>query len=93
MSRLNPKLRESIAAYIAEISVKAPPRGWLTTHDLERHLDLSQRSVSLIIARMVDASDVEVRKFRIKTGQVVRPVPHYKFTPRALKALGLDKQT
>ena len=91
MKRLSPQLRESINAYIsAHVTEKVPP-GWYTTRELQRHLNISPRMVGFILARISDTGDVEVRKFRTTAGQMVRPVPHYHFKPRAAKALGLDK--
>ena len=92
MSRLSPKLRDSINAYLAEVGCVTVPKGWYTSSGLTKHLDLSQRAVTIIVNRMTKAGDVEIRKFRVLAGQVLRPVPHYRFSPRAAKALGLDKQ-
>ncbi len=91
MRRLDPRLRDSINAYLADVGAVKPPKGWHTTMQLTEHLDLSQRSVTILIGRMAAAGDVVVRKFRVQTGQVLRPIPHYFFKPRAAKALGLDK--
>lgn len=91
MSRLNRKLRESINSYLAEVGAVTVPKGWHSTVSLARHLDLSSRSVTILLGRMIQAGDVEIRKFRVQSGQVLRPIPHYKFSPRAAKALGLDK--
>ena len=92
MRRISRELRESIAAYLEATDCENVPPCWLTTKQLERHTGYSQRGVSLILGKIIAAGDAEVRKFKVKAGQVIRPVPHYKFTPRAIAALGLDKR-
>lgn len=92
MKRLSPELRASINAYISEHVSEKVPSGWHSSRDLQRHLNLSPRMTNIIVNRIIEAGDAEVRKFRTVAGQMIRPVPHYHFKPRAAKALGLDKR-
>lgn len=93
MRRISASLRASIATYLSETNAESAPKGWYTARQIEKHTGYSQRGTNLLIIKMVTAGDVEIRKYKIRTGQVIRPVPHYRFNQRALKALGLDKRT
>lgn len=93
MKRLSPALRQSINAYISEHVSEKAPKGWYTAKALQKHLNLSQRTVCIILNRIGESGDVIIKKYRTTAGQVIRPVPHYFFKPRAAKALGLDKRT
>lgn len=92
MRRISRELRASIAAYLSATDTEKVPPGWHTSKAIEKHTGYSQRGTNLILLKMLAAGDVEVRKFKILTGQVIRPVPHYRFNQRAAKALGLDKR-
>ena len=93
MRRISRELRASIAAYLSATDTEKVPPGWHTCKAIEKLTGYSQRGANMIVLKMLEAGDVEVRKFKIRTGQVIRPVPHYRFNPRAAKALGLDKRT
>ena len=92
MKRMSPALRASINAYISQHITEPVPKGWHSSKYLQRHLNLSPRMVLILLSRMTEAGDVEIRKFRTTAGQTIRPVPHYRFKQRAAKALGLDKR-
>jgi len=92
MRRIPSTLRASIAAYLPATDTEKVPPGWHTSKAIEKLTGYSQRGTNLILRKMLSIGDAEVRKFKILTGQVIRPVPHYRFNQRAAKALGLDKR-
>lgn len=59
-------------------STDAVPAGWMTTNQIAVEINLSREQASRKIRERVAAGKCEVRSFRITTGGVTRPVPHYR---------------
>ena len=55
---------------------KIPP-GWKTTAQWAKQWKLQHRHTSRILGGAVAAGDVRCKSYRIRTGSIVRPVPHY----------------
>ena len=54
------------------------PAGWLTAAQHAVASDLSSPQARARLKILVDRGDAEMRKFKIRSGQRVYPVPHYK---------------
>lgn len=56
------------------------PEGFFTTEQYAKNEGITVRRASQRIKEVVEnyPSSIEIRKFRISVGQVVRPVPHYR---------------
>lgn len=54
------------------------PEGWYTVHQLSKSLGKAHSSIGHSISRAVKEGRAERKLFRIQTGSVTRPVPHYK---------------
>jgi response regulator of citrate/malate metabolism len=54
------------------------PPGWFTTKTLADKLGKARPTMARLLADAVAAGRCEVQKFRMTTGAVTRPVPHYK---------------
>lgn len=67
-----------------------PPKGFYTTTELAKKMNMSTRGVLFIIHQWSDVGMCEVKKFRRKVVSDFKMVPHYKFHPELVKALGLD---
>lgn len=66
------------AALSSEIVTEEVPPGWLTTKDIAAKLGKGQSTVGAQLGRAVAAGTCERRNFRVRTGSVIRPVPHYR---------------
>jgi hypothetical protein len=56
---------------------KVPP-GWLTLKQISQKLNKAARTTSALLSRAVSEGRAERQDFRITSGQVTRPVPHYR---------------
>lgn len=54
------------------------PAGWLTLKQIAAKQGKAVSTMGAILARSVSEGRVERRDFRIRTGSVVRPTPHYR---------------
>jgi hypothetical protein len=54
------------------------PPGWFTTKQLADKLGKTRPTMARLLADAVAAGRCEVQKFRLTTGAVTRPVPHYR---------------
>jgi response regulator of citrate/malate metabolism len=54
------------------------PPGWFTTKQLADKLGKTRPTMARLLSEAVAAGRCEVQRFRITTGAVTRPVPHYK---------------
>ena len=96
---MNPKapkaareLAESVSRFLASFEADKVPSDWRTVTQLGRTLGCHGRTAERIIGRMARIGQVEKRMFRIHLANHIRPVPHYKFSRDAAKALGLTKR-
>jgi hypothetical protein len=60
------------------------PKGWMTTKEVALAWGLSVSTTTQYLNRMTDQGLVEVREFRVKRN-TVRPIPHYKIKPGAVR--------
>jgi hypothetical protein len=54
------------------------PPGWFTTKQLAERLGKTRPTTARLLSEAVAAGRCEVQKFRLTTGAVTRPVPHYR---------------
>jgi predicted ArsR family transcriptional regulator len=66
------------AALATTITADTVPRGWLTARQLAAKLGKAESTVSSQLSRAVREGRAETQSFRIASGKVVRPVPHYR---------------
>jgi hypothetical protein len=85
------ELAAAISGFLATFESDKVPSGWLTTYALGERLGVKDRQAYNIAQRFIKAGKAEKRTFRINVGCYIRPVPHYRFTPAAAKALGISK--
>jgi hypothetical protein len=74
----DPDLAQWCAALAAPAVTDVIPPGWFTTKQLSDKLGRTRPTMLRLLADAVAAGRCEVRRFRITTGAVTRPVPHYK---------------
>ena len=75
---LDPDLAQWCAALAAPAVTDVIPPGWFTTKQLADKLGKPRPTMGRLLAEAVGAGRCEVQKFRLTTGAVTRPVPHYR---------------
>jgi hypothetical protein len=66
------------AALASPIVADEVPRGWMTARALATKLKKGNSTMNHLLVRAVAEGRAERQSFRIVSGQVTRPVPHYK---------------
>ena len=56
------------------------PPDWLTTRQIAKQIGKALPTTGSLLARAVAEGRAERKLFRIASGQVTRPIPHYKLT-------------
>jgi hypothetical protein len=74
----DPDLAAWCAALVAPIIEDTVPPGWFTTKQLAAKLGKPRPTMARLLAEAVAAGRCEVQRFRVTTGTVTRPTPHYK---------------
>lgn len=66
------------AALATTITPDEVPPGWHTLRQIATQLGKAESTVSTQLSRAVREGRAETQSFRVITGKVVRPVPHYR---------------
>jgi hypothetical protein len=66
------------AALPPPIVLDEVPPEWLTARDIAKQLGKADSTVGAMLGNAVAEGRVERKNFRITTGQVTRPTPHYR---------------
>ena len=66
------------AAFETTITPEEVPAGWHTLRHIAAKLGKAESTIGAHLSRVVREGKAEVKSFRILTGKVVRPVPHYR---------------
>jgi hypothetical protein len=74
----DPDLAAWCAALSAPVVTDTVPPGWFTSRQLAKKLGKSESRMGHVIGQAVAAGRAERQEFRITTGAVTRPVPHYR---------------
>ena len=59
------------------VTDKVPP-GWHTARELRKRLGKSESRLRELLQSAIERGACQRKEFRVLSGQVVRPVPHYK---------------
>lgn len=87
--KINRQLAQAVTDYLNEFESEKVPNNWHTLVELGERVGVQERQAGNIAKRFVKVGQCEVKNFRIKVGQYIRPVRHYRFSRGARKALGL----
>ena len=74
----DPDLAKWCAALAAPATEDEVPPGWHTLRQIAANLGKAESTISTQLGRAVREGRAETQSFRITTGKVVRPVPHYR---------------
>jgi len=66
------------AALSAPVIVDTVPPNWHTARELATKLGKAGSTIGTLLARAVREGRAERKDFRIQTGAMARPVPHYR---------------
>jgi hypothetical protein len=66
------------AALATPIATDTVPPGWFTSRQLAKKLGKSESRMGHVLCAAVLDGRAEKQSFRITSGQVTRPVPHYR---------------
>ena len=87
----NGDLGKAVNAFLATYECDKVPKGYLTVAAWAPHLGVNSRQAWNVIHRFARVGHATEASFRIKQRSMIRPVVHYRFSPAALKALGLTR--
>lgn len=59
-------------------TVETPDKGFKTMQQISEEIGKSIPRTCALMGVATKCGNVEMKSFRIKTGQVIRPVPHYR---------------
>ncbi len=74
----DPDLAKWCEVLSTSVMVDVVPPGWLTATAIADKLNRSRRTIGTMLTAAVTNGKAEKQSFRITSGQVTRPVPHYK---------------
>jgi hypothetical protein len=74
----DPDLAKWCAALAAPAIPDEVPPGWMTVQQLSIRLGVARRTVGERLSNAVREGRAERQNFRISTGAVTRPIPHYR---------------
>lgn len=75
---MNKTKLEKLEKMFNKWSVEEPENGFYTARQLCKMWKIDERTASTRIKRCTEAGLVEIKKFKVKSGMVIRPIPHYK---------------
>ncbi len=71
-----------LSAWCAVLSSPAPvetvPEGWLTARQIAAKLGKGNSTVGALLVRAVRDGKAQRQNFKVTSGQVTRPIPHYR---------------
>jgi hypothetical protein len=74
----DPDLAKWCAALATPTITDTVPAGWHTTREIAASLGKGGSTIGSLLCRAVREGRAERQDFRITSGQVTRPVPHYR---------------
>lgn len=75
---MNKTKLQKLESMLKEKSVETPEKGFYTARQLGKIWDIDERTASTRIKRCTEAGLIEVKNFKVKSGMVTRPIPHYR---------------
>ena len=69
----------------SQLPPEAVPDGWYTTNAWADKEGMSRSTIQRMLTRLCETGDMQMKKFRIEAGQIIRHVPHYRLNERGEK--------
>jgi Fic family protein len=58
--------------------IEKPSKGFFTRADLAKAWQISEQQANRKLKKYVDSGLIEVKHFKVRSGMVTRPIPHYR---------------
>ena len=75
---MNAKKLRALEDIFLNKGVVKPPKGFFTRSEIAKAWKVTEQTANRKLKKFVASSLMEVKYFKVRSGQVVRPVPHYK---------------
>lgn len=75
---MNKTKLEKLERMFNKYAVEKPERDFYTSRQLCKMWNIDERTASTRIKRCTEAGLIEMKKFKVKSGMVIRPIPHYR---------------
>lgn len=73
LNRLN-----KLSKMLTNCGIEKPEKGYHTRLEYQNGWGISEKAANIKIRKGLNMGHLKEKMFKIRTGQVVRPVPHYK---------------
>ena len=71
------KLRK-LEAIFQNRNIDKPPKGFKTRTQWAKEWNVGEQYCNRLLQKYIAKNLIEVKMFKVKSGQVTRPIPHYK---------------
>lgn len=75
---MNPIKLRTLEAIFQNRDVEKPPKGFFTRASLAQAWKISEQQANRKLKKYVASGLMEVKYYKVKSGQVTRPIPHYR---------------
>lgn len=75
---MNPIKLRTLEAILQNRDVEKPHKGFFTRASLAEMWKISEQQANRKLKKYVESGLMETKSYRVKSGQVTRPIPHYR---------------
>lgn len=75
---MTPKELKAMEKLFGKVSIEKPEKGFYTRREFQKILNCSEPVIAKKINDALKSNLLEVRMYRVKSGMVTRPIPHYR---------------
>jgi Fic family protein len=75
---MNPIKLRKLEDIFLNRGLEKPPKGFFTRADLAKAWKISEQQANRKLKKYVDSELIEVKHFKVRSGMVTRPIPHYR---------------
>ena len=79
---MNNKDLRAMEVLFGNVVAEKPPKGFYTRKEIQKLWNLSEPVVSRKLNAALKLNMLEMRMYRVKSGMVTRPIPHYKIATK-----------
>jgi Fic family protein len=75
---MNPIKLRKLEDIFLNRGVEKPSKGFFTRADLAKAWQISEQQANRKLKKYVESELIEVKYFKVRSGMVTRPIPHYR---------------
>ena len=75
---MNAKNLKALEDIFQNRGIETPPKGFFTRANLAQAWKISEQQANRKLKKYVASGLMETKEYRVKSGQVTRPIPHYR---------------